>query len=135
MTDDREVLVEDLPESLRELQQLIGLPATMAIVKRWGGLRIKIPSRYHDDHQLVKVVGHEAMVKVVDNYAGCNLYIPRALTAILAMRNVDILTRLDNEVSASTLAREYNLTERQIWKIKQRPEAARVPRPEQHRLL
>lgn len=133
--DDRQVCIEDLPESLQELVGLIGLPATMAIVKRWGGLRIKIPSHYHDDHAIVKVAGRTAMVKMVGAYAGCNLYIPRALRAINALRNIDIATRLEGSESAAMLALEYNLCERMIWKIVKRPEIARVPRPEQQSLL
>lgn len=135
MTDALGICVEDLPESLRDLQALIGLPATMQLVKRWGGLRIKIPSQYHDDHELVRVAGHLAMVKIVQAHAGCNLYIPRALTALLAIRNVQMLTRHEGGESAAKLALEFGMSERQFWKIAKRPEALRVPRPEQHSLL
>lgn len=135
MDDATAVQMEDLPPKLRELVRLIGLAPAMAIVKHWGGLRIKIPEKYHEDHALVRVAGREAMVKLVDAYAVQNLYIPRAVTAMNALRNVDIVRRLEGGASGSTLAREYGMSERQIWKIAKRPEAARVQRPEQCSLL
>lgn len=125
----------DLPAEMRDLVALMGLPATLLLVKRFPGLRIKVPSEYSPGLILVRAVGHDAAIKMIDHYRGCVIYVPRCLRALNALRNMQIVARMDGGESASTLALEFELSERHIWNVIKRPEALRVPRPEQPRLF
>lgn len=52
--------LDQLPETLREIAEVIGLEATIALVRARGGTSIYIPAYSKDDHWLTKVVGKDA---------------------------------------------------------------------------
>jgi len=129
--DADKIYEEDLPAGLQELRELIGLPATLTLVEHYGGIHVKVPSRYFDTNELVRVVGHKATSLLVRRYGGTTLYIAKADGVLRALRNMEIAARFDGGARAHRLAREFGLSERQIWKILNRPETLRGPRPEQ----
>ena len=133
--DEHDIYDEDLPASLRELRDLIGINATLKLVESWGGIHLKVPGHYRDDHHLVRIIGQAATVKLVQHYGATPLYIPRAARLVQALRNIEIAERYDNNVSAERLAREYGISERQIWNILKRPETVRRSSPHQPRLF
>ena len=117
--NDLDIDINILPGILRDLVDLIGLPATMTIVQHKGGTGLWIPAQIETlapDHKLVKAVGMEAAMKLSENYGGEELEIPKAEKAVMALRNKEIREK-NQYMSQSQLALEYNLTERQIRTI------------------
>ncbi len=110
---------ELLPESLHEIADLIGLPATLKLVERWGGLiKLYIPLEITPEHPLAVTLGWEAAQALVVTYGGDEIRnIPRCAAGIRTLRNVAIRTEHDAGVSAVRLALKHGLTERQIWTI------------------
>lgn len=110
-----EVNTDLLPYILQDLAEQIGLPLTMRLVAHYGGTRLYIPKGdMADDHQLVKLIGREAAEKLQAMYGGePHFDIPLALRSVRAVRNAEIRVKRAY-TSASSLAREYHTTERNI---------------------
>lgn len=114
-----EIDINILPGVLREMTDLIGLPATMQIVQRHGGTRLWVPALVETlapDHKLVKLVGMAAARTLSEQYGGETLEIPKAERALRAIRDKAIREQWPAK-SQSQLATEYNLTERQVRTI------------------
>lgn len=114
-----EIDINILPGVLREMTELIGLPATMQIVQRHGGTRLWVPALIETlapDHKLVKLVGMAAARTLSEQYGGETLEIPKAERALRAIRDKAIREQWPAK-SQSQLATEYNLTERQVRTI------------------
>lgn len=110
------ITVEELPASLRELVEVIGLPAALALVEHWGGIRLWVPVELRDDHPLIARLGRDAAERLVQHYAGETISVPRCAAALRRMRDRRIRERYQHETAAS-LAREYGCTERWIWYV------------------
>lgn len=110
-----EVNTELLPYILQDLAEQIGLPLTMRLVAHYGGTRLYIPKGgMVDDHKLVQLIGREATAKLQSMYGGePHFDIPLALKSVRAVRNAEIRAKRPT-TSASSLAREYGTTERNI---------------------
>lgn len=100
-----------LPQSVREIARLIGLPATLKLVEHYQGVPMWVPVNYDPDHILVRLVGHEAAMKLIEEYGGEKPEIARCAAAIRAIRNHRICT---SNKSQRELAIEHGLTVRQI---------------------
>lgn len=117
MSDWTAISAELLPKVLRDFVQLIGLAATMILVERFGGSRLYIPINPHEDHHLAKLIGLNNLVKLSRVYGLEDHFdIPRALRALRHIRDEKIRAEYGLK-SASILARENGLTERQIFNI------------------
>ena len=111
---------ELLPPLLQDFVRLIGLPPTMALVQRFGGLRIFIPTtdRVTDDHQFAQIIGTANLVKLADAYGGLEHFqLPKAEKALLAVRNARIAADYSTTKTARQLAAEHRLTEGQVVRI------------------
>lgn len=106
-----------LPPSLKDLVDVIGLPAAQALVSEYGGVRLTVPLKMPEDHQLAELLGIEAARKLAHHYGLERLDIPNAKAAIMAVRNKQMRQDHADGVSARRLARRYRLTERRVWEI------------------
>ena len=117
MSDWSDLSTELLPQVLQDFVRLIGLAATMILVEHFGGRRLYIPANPHPDHHLAKLIGLDNLVKLSRVYGLEDHFdIPKAERALRAVRDQKIRSEYGPK-STSTLAREHNLTERQIWNI------------------
>ncbi|GAB0058069.1 hypothetical protein SIID45300_02409 [Candidatus Magnetaquicoccaceae bacterium FCR-1] len=112
-----EVCQEELPETLREIRDVIGWPATMTLVSEMGGLKVIVPKKLTRNHLLVEMLGWEAASKLSEVYAGEVLKIPRAISALRCLRDREILRRYDAGERLAILAREHHLDLRTIERI------------------
>lgn len=112
-----ELSEELLPPLLQEFVRLIGLQSTMALVERFGGLRIYIPLHPTPEHHFCQIVGYENLVVLSKIYGREDHFqLPKAERALKALRNAKIGSEYGPK-SMRTLAHENNLTERQIARI------------------
>lgn len=118
MPDYAAVQLEDLPESLREIIELIGLPATLKLVARWGGVRLYVPEKVYADHVLARTVGLDNAAALCEVFARCELIVPKCDAALGRIRDRQIRHRFQAEGwPAHRLARHYHLTERHVYRI------------------
>jgi hypothetical protein len=114
-----------LPTSLAHLIDLIGEPATVALMRAHGGLTYKVPAttrgaRYRE---LADLVGEGAARALLDRYGGDIVYVAKLDGLDLERRNAIIRAAYDARSRAGErnlvkrLAREHDLTERHVWSI------------------
>lgn len=108
---------EDMPESLREIKEELGMEAAMILLHHFGGIRVFIPKRLPDNHDLCAKLGVEVAHKCSRIFGGETLSIPRAAKAMRKARNLEITSSYDRGVPVRTLSAQFRLTERQIYTI------------------
>lgn len=112
---------ELLPPRLQEFVRLIGLPATLRMVERFGGLRIYIPATATPDHPFAEIIGIDNLAKLCQEYSadghGLRFELPKALHALNAVRNAQIRADYESGASARSLAGQHRVTERHIERI------------------
>ncbi len=114
MTDIDESL---LPGVLREMNELIGITATMAIVQQFGGVRLYVPISIPSGHILINLVGIQNAEKLADRFGGQEHFdIPKAEAALRQVRDHEIKQHWP-QLSQRELALKYRLTERRVREI------------------
>lgn len=116
-----DLAAELLPPRLQEFVRLIGLPATMLLVERFGGLRIYIPANPTQDHPFAELIGYENLAALSSEYGidgtGLRFELPRAMRALNAVRNARIRSDFLGGKSVRALASANRLTERHVTRI------------------
>jgi len=109
---------ELLGEVLGELAELVGLPATLALIDGWGGTRLYVPEpgHLHARHPLVEAVGMAAATAIAQRFQREELAIPRAVALVRRVRDRRIRAEHapQDGMSAARLARRWRLSLRQI---------------------
>ena len=93
MTHAIPVPIDLLPPLLQDFERLVGLKATMALVKVYGGLRVYFPTvdRAQADHPYAALIGLDNLLKLSQEYGGQQHFqLPKAERALLAVRNARI---------------------------------------------
>lgn len=121
---DGELIVraEDLPESLAQMCELIGLDKTLSLVRLFGGTRLRIPASPRDGHPLLRVLTHAQGRLLGSHYGGDDLYIPSLARLRRRERNRRLRAAYDAGATAHELARSEGLSERSITTILNAPE-------------
>lgn len=109
--------IEYLPESLRDIVDVIGLAATLELVEHFGGIALYVPSELTSEHRIVKALGAAAAAKLWEVYQADTLIIPRCNEALRRARNAEIIARNQAGATVAVLALEYALTQRAVWYI------------------
>ena len=111
--DDR----DGLSPLLREFERLIGLELTLRLVERWGGVMLYIPATVNETQAIVEVIGLEAAEKLAAYCGREHISMPKADEYKRLKRDHEIFQKKRSGVSAPELAKQYDLTQRQIWAI------------------
>lgn len=123
---DFENVEQYLPESVKEIVEVIGLPDTEKLVKAFGGCSFQFARSGSYFARLKNVLGQDVAIKLQRYMGGCEVYIPRCETALRILRNQRLyadfcqLTELD-ELSGSLailkLCPKYNISDRTAWEV------------------
>ncbi len=126
------MLTEHLPESIKELADIIGVNKALSIVALRGGTKLSIPDQAKETHWLVDVIGYESFNDLCYHYSGCEIEIPKCFKTIGLITDREILEDRKNLTMAG-LARKYGYTERGIRKVIERAkkQAMENKKPEQ----
>ncbi len=111
--------LDDLPESLRDVVELIGLPATLKLVEHFGGLiALYVPREIEAEHPIAVAIGITAARKLASRYGGdCVRSIPLCTRGLRRIRDAEIRARVEAGESPAALAPVYGMTERHLWRI------------------
>lgn len=116
--------MDNLPQSIRDLVELVGMPATMALVKAYGGIYLKVPTGAREDGavraRLIGLMGAENADKLIRTYGGERVSIARCDAALRDERDRRIIADYDADVSAATIALREGMTERNVRNILKR---------------
>lgn len=106
------------PRILQTIAHVIGVEATLKLVKEHGGIRIYVPLELRPAHPLIHTLGREAAEKFVKAFGGEEHFdIPLNTIGSRRERNLRIRERRCQGLSHSKLAREFQTTERNIRNI------------------
>ncbi|QAZ67049.1 Mor transcription activator family protein [Solidesulfovibrio carbinolicus] len=121
---------QNLPASVAELVDLIGLDKAMKLVRSLGGTTFPVPKRQTKlgelrYNMLADVVGLDAADALVKHFGGGELYVPRCAAALQAARDAEInayfVAETRNGRSSAEvvfcLAMRYKLSDRRVWNI------------------
>lgn len=125
--------LETLPASLRDMADRLGLPAVSYLVEKLGGTTIPVPlrasaigeARYR---RLCEIIGKDIARALCREYGGVALYIPNCRAAVMDARDAEIIAVRDalakqgitEREIVERLARQYRLSDRQVWRILKR---------------
>lgn len=111
---------ELLPQSVRDLVEVIGLTAALALVEERGGTWLRVPKRTNEDHWLADIIGLPALQSLVRIYNGEAVNIPRCVEALRSLRERQIVAELDSGVLCREVAVKYGYTEDGLRKLRRR---------------
>lgn len=127
--------LQRLPLMGRTLVRLLrDIDATLRVVAAFGGTTLHIPAersaRALARHPLRVHLTLQQMRRVVQYFAGTDVYIPRCFQAMVRVRDVSIVQRFDRGIRAGAsaasvvreLARDFRLSDRWIWTILKKTE-------------
>lgn len=106
----------DLPESLREIAQLIGLDGVRLLVRHYGGRRLFVPEGKRRSG-LAALLGDTRTRLLMGAYAGEPLYIPNLKHVLSRARDRELCRRWDAGEGVRTLAAAYGLSTTQVRTI------------------
>jgi Mor family transcriptional regulator len=113
-----EIEARYLPPILQEIAELIGLQATLVLVKSYGGTRLYVPKRFDSDHPIVKLIGHEQAARFFEKFGGQDQFdFPKGEIAVKAARDKQIRGQRADGATHARLAVTHGLSERQIRNI------------------
>lgn len=106
-----------LPGSLGEVVDAIGIDAALRLVEQLGGTRLYVPERMTPNHPVVALLGHKHAYTLASQFGGDQIILPRCVAAMRALRDTAIREQRSGGASTKTLALKHGLTERQIYAI------------------
>lgn len=110
--------LSDLPYSLQDLAEIIGLEKTIIISRLYGGKRLFVPAgKFPDDHPLRDLIGDQALVLLCQHFGGQLMEICKVDSILIADRNEALITDRSAGMTIPNLARKYGLTERWVRHI------------------
>lgn len=124
--------MRNLPRSMQELALHVGLPATIAIVREYGGRELKVPMglKVHQQcriySRLVEIMGADPAKRFMAVYGGERMTIPRCTAALRDERDLRIIAEADAGRTVAQLAEDYGMTTRNIFNILKRSPATDV---------
>ncbi|MBK5937162.1 Mor transcription activator family protein [Halorhodospira halophila] len=101
----------------RALADHIGHTATVRLLRAYGGRRVYIPVNIAPDHPLAAAIGYRACEPLAQRWGGERLDIPDDQTAILDLRNRQIVAQYTGGEPIRSLARRYGLSPRMVRKV------------------
>lgn len=98
------------------ITELLGADAAAKLVQRHGGHRIWIPRVMCDEHPLAELLGDNAAAKLIRRCGGSRISVPRGSFS-RDFRDTAIRGSYRSGQTVATLARQWDLSERQVWRI------------------
>lgn len=112
---------------LNELVDLIGLPACLALARKYGGRTIRVPIAASTTHPLHVTIGETAMVALCKEFGGVHIEIPAERTALMEQRNRLICEEVLGGRKVLTTARRYGISPKMVRNILQQRGVGKSP--------
>lgn len=81
MTRQLPATVNDLPMSMVDVAETLGMRVALALIQHFGGQDVKWPVRPKPDHPVIKALGEKDGRAVCEYLGGSPLYVPHARRA------------------------------------------------------
>lgn len=116
---DKSEITAALSPVLKELVELLGLDATLAIVNKFGGTRLFFSKSVVKKSKLISVIGQEKYEHLVKYYRGrgTDVYIPNARKLRQFLRDKAIIEMRRKHMPIAEIALKMSLSERRVAEI------------------
>lgn len=113
--------IDDLPMSLVDIAETLGLRVALALIEHFGGLEVKFPVAPKPDHPVIKALGAEDGRALCEFLGGLQIYVPHARPA-RTLRN-EVLALQNAGLDRAAIARQLGVSQRYVrMLINQRPD-------------
>ena len=120
-----DALPDALPETAREIAEIIGVSAMLELVERAGGIKVKVPKKPTEDSELVRYVSLEIVQALSEHFGGGVLEIPNLRNLKKREERARVIgDLLAGKVTVNEAAVELGLTARQIFSLKKAAQQA-----------
>jgi Mor family transcriptional regulator len=100
-----------------EISALIGEDATQILIREYGGIRVYVPETVMPESNIAKLIGMEKAQLLAKAFPATSIDLPVDMSQWKSTRNDRIKKEYQAGKSGAGLAREYGVTQRQIWRI------------------
>ena len=87
--------IDDLPASLVDVAETLGLQVALSLIQNFGGLEVKFPTHPRADHPVIKALGEEDGYALCEFLGGQQIYVPHARPARSMLAEVRKLMRAE----------------------------------------
>lgn len=116
---------DQLPKTARALVEVVGLDATIDLVKMFGGDEFYLPDAIDGASKLwaalVEAMGRDACVKLIDAFGGTRIYVPTCQAALLNLRNREIVRQYDAGEPFDAIRRRYRVSRSYLFRVLKKP--------------
>jgi len=116
---------DQLPKTARALVEVIGLDATIDLVKMFGGDEFYLPETIDGASKLwsalVEAMGRDASAKLVEAFGGTRIYVPTCQAALLNLRNREIIQQYDAGEPFDAIRRRYRVSRSYLFRLLKKP--------------
>lgn len=123
------ILESDLPETARNLVRLLGWAKAEALIRELGGIPYPVPKGEANNPagairfaRLEEIVGRRGAERLVAEYGGDTLEIPKCKKAIARARMRAMKARCDAGATLEDIALEFDCTTRWVSMVLKRPD-------------
>ncbi|MNX34298.1 hypothetical protein D3C86_645410 [compost metagenome] len=112
-----DVDLEALPPALRELVRVLGFADAMLLISVRGGGRITVPHKVREGHELALLLGMDTFNKLVREYAGESLLLPKLDSYLRELRHEQVRQCKAQGLDVDEIAEETGYTRRHVFNI------------------
>ena len=109
--------LEHLPDSGREIADLIGMDGLACLVAHYGGTPLSIPKQMSPDWEPGRRLGEDVSQRLVRAFPGERLTVPLLNTGYRAKRNAEILEAHTGGQSAKEIAKRFGIHVRSVHRV------------------
>ena len=135
--------MEELPNSVREIVEVIGLDATLRLIsqlpvcqrpgRKLPIVMLYVPKKLPPDHELVRMIGYPDAMKLVRVFGGEILYPASCRNVFKRFRDDAIVRMAGMGARTSVIAELFGMTDRAVRYIVEGREKAPEETPSIHR--
>lgn len=108
---------EALPAALRELARVLGDSDALRLVGLHGGARVSVPKQVRDDHPLRMALGAEAFGRLVAEYGGETIELPKGDAYLRELRHDQVRQCREQGLTVDETAEAVGYSRRHVINI------------------
>jgi hypothetical protein len=108
---------EALPEGLRELARVLGDTDALRLIGLHGGARVSVPKKAREDHPLRMALGAEAFDRLVDEYGGETIDLPKGDAYLRVLRHDQVRQCREQGLTVDETAEATGYSRRHVINI------------------
>ena len=125
MTNTLPARIDDLPASLVDVAETLGLRVAVALIEHFGGLEVKFPVSPKPDHPVIKALGDEDGRALCEFLGGQQIYVPHSRPA--RSLRAEVIALQSAGLDRAAIARRLGISQRYVrMLINQRPDTRQL---------